>query len=1199
MIPKVASSSFSCTVNIRYDAEAPLNYTSGAPGGNVVGSGNVGGTSGTPVSTSNLGIRTGISNITSSSYKNGEQLVSIPDFANSEFNQNTNNNKNTAITRDTQVQVTTTAEARADMVYTLNSGFGDSINVLIQDNTLNPNGAVVNTGVGGLGGSVGTGSSYKEFGSTLDIKSSKNQQSKQVVLKQDPTKVLLDKNAPFEWYYFFQSVDKSAVKVEPGRISNTTRVLQNGEQDNPTRTTSFTLARNTTVNTTINNGGVDNKNKRDEDGSKKVSSTNNFGGSVGIVNVGSDCTRVTNDAITTSTLGTIPATVNRRVGVCDDGLYKVNTYAVDTVGNVLLDGGGKPVLTIKVIERDTVNPTDPIFDLKVQEDPIDVGQLAAVGPQLLNINLNGEARANALLEIKSGSTSYLNKIVKIKDDGKIDLNDILKGSLPCGSIKIDVSITIFDRAQNVSQKITKSITTKQCPICGGIGSSQVLSAKEGGRYAVNGWYGSNQKWQLSADMWKYPSGYKHYGVDMAGNENANIYAVAGGKVIKSVYYNQDNYKKADPLNYKGEGNHVMIDHGNGVVSWYYHLKPEAPIVNRGDYIQEGQLLGHVGTTGQSDGFHLHFQLMKNGSPIDPQLNVDVDLAMNPKKSPNTMVPSKSENINENNIEALKNQLSQSANSNRNENKSNLSEAQKTRQGCVDIDPASLAKNDSIKLKSGNGTLKEYDDFERIIECQKMFGNNNAITQLQSEICPRYEAEELSTIDLDNELIRKILFNTADNVMMKLFWKKAPADLIGCLVKEQLDKPDLYKDADKLDWLPKVDDAIGFVPIVGDIYTIASAYNPNKTCGEKLVSVTLATISLSVSAISAGIGLFAKYSIWALKAGIVNFLKYSIINYVTTLDKKYVQNLIKSTIVNSIPEITNNAFQWLLVNSATNLAINKLNKNPTERELQTVEFDDQKAEDMIEVNSIEDSKLIYDAISLSVDKTVKDNYVTSTLLTPSSPQNPIPNIPIVKFWSLFCNDLVRIGCGSPTTQSLKIVLSSGSAKLLFKKNIIKFSQTLLSDIVSDFAEKQIKITSYNKGSKVSEDLKKLANVSLFYLIPKILFETGSSKLSKEEKLLLFKNTDNLEKIDDVVKTMFIKNNSTSSNLTKAWNSFLPENNVEQLLKQYSKSANPLKDIIEGSTNNKGLRFYLKENNVTTKTVEETINEVTTHISGKLY
>jgi murein DD-endopeptidase MepM/ murein hydrolase activator NlpD len=609
IIPKVANSAFSCTVSVRYDAEAPLNYASGAPGGNVIGSGNVGGTTATPVSTSNLGIRTGISNITSSSYKNVvkvkdsngvekdvEQLVSIPDFANSEFNQGTSNNKNTAITRDTQVQVTTTAEARADMVYTLNSGFGDSINVLIQDNTLNPNGAVVNTGVGGLGGSVGTGSSYKEFGSTLDIKSSKNQQSKQVVLKQDPTKVLLDKNAPFEWYYFFQSVDKSAVKVEPGRISNTTRVLQNGEQDNPTRTTSFTLARNSTVR--------DNKLKRDEDGSKKVSGGNG------------ECTRVTNEAITTSTLGTIPATVNRRVGVCDDGMYKVNSYAVDSSGNYAKDSAGLPVVVSKVMERDTVSPSKPTLEVNHVLDSVDQGQAASVRPNFLGMKVVGEANSYANIEVVSSSNFNQKINLKLGANGIYQTNDLV-GSLPCGEILYTVKVKLTDRAGNVSEvSDSKSFKTKQCAVCAkyqlvGLNGRTFQALGENAKGFVN----PTGRVMQPGYIWGYSESYgsdRHSGVDYPIGTGEAVFAAKAGKVIQA---------HQDPTTTWGTPGSLttIIDHGAGVFSAYYHQS--AFLVTEGQQVTTGQQIGLAGATGYAKGAHLHFEVRLNspafGNDVEP------------------------------------------------------------------------------------------------------------------------------------------------------------------------------------------------------------------------------------------------------------------------------------------------------------------------------------------------------------------------------------------------------------------------------------------------------------------------------------------------------------------------------------------------------------------------------------------------------
>lgn len=65
------------------------------------------------------------------------------------------------------------------------------------------------------------------------------------------------------------------------------------------------------------------------------------------------------------------------------------------------------------------------------------------------------------------------------------------------------------------------------------------------------------------------------------------------------------------------GNFVMIDHGGGYMSHYYHLKEDSIQVRRGDYVQAGTVLGFMGSTGRVTGAHLHFQLEKDGVAIDP------------------------------------------------------------------------------------------------------------------------------------------------------------------------------------------------------------------------------------------------------------------------------------------------------------------------------------------------------------------------------------------------------------------------------------------------------------------------------------------------------------------------------------------------------------------------------------------------------
>ena len=94
----------------------------------------------------------------------------------------------------------------------------------------------------------------------------------------------------------------------------------------------------------------------------------------------------------------------------------------------------------------------------------------------------------------------------------------------------------------------------------------------------------------------------HQGWDIGGKQGAQVVAVLAGKVTAAGYNNSC-------------GNHVYIDHGNGYSTHYLHFS--AIKVNKGDYVQQGQVIGLVGSTGISTAPHLHFALYKNGTAIDP------------------------------------------------------------------------------------------------------------------------------------------------------------------------------------------------------------------------------------------------------------------------------------------------------------------------------------------------------------------------------------------------------------------------------------------------------------------------------------------------------------------------------------------------------------------------------------------------------
>lgn len=95
----------------------------------------------------------------------------------------------------------------------------------------------------------------------------------------------------------------------------------------------------------------------------------------------------------------------------------------------------------------------------------------------------------------------------------------------------------------------------------------------------------------------------HKGHDYAAPEGTPIYAAAAGEVLIAGYSYSAGYW-------------VVINHGNGLTSKYMHMY-QRPLVSAGQSVSKGQQLGGVGTTGQSTGNHLHFQVEEYGTAVNP------------------------------------------------------------------------------------------------------------------------------------------------------------------------------------------------------------------------------------------------------------------------------------------------------------------------------------------------------------------------------------------------------------------------------------------------------------------------------------------------------------------------------------------------------------------------------------------------------
>jgi murein DD-endopeptidase MepM/ murein hydrolase activator NlpD len=99
-------------------------------------------------------------------------------------------------------------------------------------------------------------------------------------------------------------------------------------------------------------------------------------------------------------------------------------------------------------------------------------------------------------------------------------------------------------------------------------------------------------------------GRMHEGIDIAASSGTPIRAAAAGTVIHAGWLG-------------GYGNLVVVDHGNGLATAYAHAS--AILVGVGQQVTQGETVSLVGSTGNSSGPHLHFEVRVNGAAVDPLL----------------------------------------------------------------------------------------------------------------------------------------------------------------------------------------------------------------------------------------------------------------------------------------------------------------------------------------------------------------------------------------------------------------------------------------------------------------------------------------------------------------------------------------------------------------------------------------------------
>ncbi|MCD2254621.1 murein hydrolase activator EnvC family protein [Listeria marthii] len=144
---------------------------------------------------------------------------------------------------------------------------------------------------------------------------------------------------------------------------------------------------------------------------------------------------------------------------------------------------------------------------------------------------------------------------------------------------------------------------------GSSGSTETVGSGGGGQFIkpASGILTSGFSERTNPVTGKYES---HKGQDIAGGGTITVSAAASGTVVFSGF-------GASGSGFGGYGYVVKIDHGNGYQTLYGHMRAGSLKVVTGQRVSQGQPIGIMGSTGQSTGQHLHFEIHKNGVPVNP------------------------------------------------------------------------------------------------------------------------------------------------------------------------------------------------------------------------------------------------------------------------------------------------------------------------------------------------------------------------------------------------------------------------------------------------------------------------------------------------------------------------------------------------------------------------------------------------------
>lgn len=249
-----------------------------------------------------------------------------------------------------------------------------------------------------------------------------------------------------------------------------------------------------------------------------------------------------------------------------------------------VDVENMPEYHLQWISRQKDTNEDQIYT-KIQQEAVTTYKVYAIalnGENMTYVNSKEEAQ-EATTQIKE---EYAEKIEEVN----ISINEIYTQDIATVQEAVEVDSAINVAQIEVENVIEEQERIKSCTLDGIYFAVKPVSGNITSRFGAN---------ESIRD-------HTHKGLDIAAPNGTTIKAAAGGTITYAGWMS-------------GYGNLVIISHGNGIQTYYGHCSKL--YVSKGKTVNAGDKIAAVGSTGNSTGNHLHFEIRKNGKQINPQMYV--------------------------------------------------------------------------------------------------------------------------------------------------------------------------------------------------------------------------------------------------------------------------------------------------------------------------------------------------------------------------------------------------------------------------------------------------------------------------------------------------------------------------------------------------------------------------------------------------